>query len=158
MERVGILLAVFLGCFVAAQATAHTEESTFAREFPSLFEGIAPFPFENVFVPIPHDAIFSSWPTQTSDFHLLEDWPAFPNVPRVEVSCNESMLTVLVWKDLGGVMLTAEEVLLGDGCYGTTELPLQLEFSYSLNECGTSRVVSSDFLLRLAFTFLLSAN
>lgn len=142
MERVGILFGVFVGCFAAAQSMLHTEESTFPREFPSLFEGVASFPFESNFVPIPHDAVFSSWPMQISDFLLLEDWPPFPNVPKVEVSCNDSMLTVLVWKDLGGVTLTAEEVQLGDCCYRTAELPNQLVFSYNLEECGTSPSVS----------------
>lgn len=153
MKRVGILLGVFVGCLVAAQSVVHVEDSAFSQEFPLLFEGVAPLQFERDFVPIPNDAIFSSWPMQISDFRLLEDWPPIPRVPRVEVSCDHSKLRVLVWKDLGGVTLTAEEVQLGDGCYRTSELANQLVFTYNLDECGTSYVVSRGVLcFRLAHT------
>lgn len=142
METVGILLGVFVGCFVAAQSMVHIEDSTFPREFPSPFEGVAPLPFQSNFVPIPNHVIFSSWPMLSSDLRMPEEWPSIPDVPRVEVSCDDSRLTVLVWKDLGGVTLTAEDVQLGDGCYRTAELPNQLVFSYNLDECGTTHVVS----------------
>lgn len=146
MERVGILLGVFVWCNVAAQSMAHNEDSAFSRVFPSLFEDAAPFQFKNDFVPYLHDLTFSSWPTQISEFRMLEDWPPIPRVPRVEVSCDNSRLTVLVWKDLSGVTLTADEVQLGDGCYRTAELPNQLVFSYNVDECGTSHVVSWHIL------------
>lgn len=150
MERVGILLAVLVGCSVAAEPTVQVEDSAFSREFPRLFQDIGPLPIQRDFVPV-----FSSWPVQISDFHLLEDWPPVPRVPRVEVSCDGSKLNVLVWKDLGRVPLTAEEVQLGDGCYSTAELPHHLVFTYNLDECGTSYVVSGwVFNVRLANPFL----
>lgn len=144
MERIVVLLGALAGCFVAAQSTGHTEESPFSWDF--FFEGVPPFPFEKNFKPVPHDATFSSWPTVISDFRALEDWPPIGSFPKVEVSCDDSRLTVLVWKDYGGVPLTAEEVQLGDGCYRTAELPNQLVFIYNLDECGTSHVVSSQIL------------
>lgn len=137
-----MLLGVFVGCFVAAQSTVHAEDSALPFDFASLFEGAQRFVLRKDFESVPHAAVFSSWPTQISDFRLLEDWPPIASVPEVEVSCDDSKLTVLVWKDLGGAILTAEEVQLGDGCYTTAELPNQLVFSYNLDECGTSHVVS----------------
>lgn len=142
MEGVGIILGVFVGFFVAAQSVAHVEDSAVSQEFSSLSEGVAPFAVKKHFAPIPIDAIFSSWPMPSAHFRLLDDWPPIPIVPRVEVSCDHSKLQVLVWKDFAGVTLTAEQVQLGDGCYRTSELPTQLVFSYRLDECGTSYVVS----------------
>ncbi|KAJ4939276.1 hypothetical protein JOQ06_028732 [Pogonophryne albipinna] len=62
-------------------------------------------------------------------------------VPRVEVFCDESKLTLLVDKRFNGVVLTGEELQLGGGCYSNGELPNQFVFTYSLDECGTTPVL-----------------
>ncbi|GLD56235.1 zona pellucida sperm-binding protein 3-like protein [Lates japonicus] len=61
------------------------------------------------------------------------------NVPRVQVFCDESRLTVLVDKKSYGVTLTGEEIQLGDGCYSNGERPNQFVFTYGVDECGTAQ-------------------
>lgn len=76
------------------------------------------------------------------DFHMLADLPPIMNVPKVEVFCDESKLTLLVDKMSNGVPLAAEEIQLGDGCFSNRDLPSQFVFTYGLDECGTTPVVS----------------
>lgn len=145
MEKTGILLCIFVGHFVAAQSAVNNWDATFPQEFPEFpefFDNLIPSPFKRNFAFTPYDTIFSSWQTRTPDFHMLGEWPSILNVPRVEVFCDESRLTVRVGKTFNGAMMTGEEMQLGDGCYRNRELPNQFVFIYSLDECGTSRVVS----------------
>ncbi|KAG7226279.1 hypothetical protein INR49_003030 [Caranx melampygus] len=71
---------------------------------------------------------------------MLADMAPNMNIPRIQVFCDESQLTVLVDKRSYGVVLTAEEIQLGHGCYSNREQPNQFVFTYSVNECGTAYV------------------
>ncbi|XP_023255671.1 zona pellucida sperm-binding protein 3-like [Seriola lalandi dorsalis] len=86
---------------------------------------------------------------------MLADLPPIMNVPRVQVFCDESRLTVLVDKRSYGVMLKVEEIQLGDGCYSNRERPNQFVFTYSVNECGTTQAIQNGLK---AFTNLLRLN
>lgn len=135
-------LCIFVGQFVAVQSVIKAQDGAFAQNSPSFFENLMRFPFERNFDFTPYDTIFSSWRTRTPDFHMLAELPPVMKVPRIQVFCDESQLTVLVDKRSDGVMLTVEEMQLGDGCYSNREQPNQFVFTYSVNECGTSHVVS----------------
>ncbi|KAG8013567.1 Zona pellucida sperm-binding protein 3 [Nibea albiflora] len=106
-----------------------------------------PLPFKRHFDFPPYDTIFSSWRTRTPDFHMLADFPPIMNVPRVEVFCDEAKLTLLVDKRFNSIVLTGEEMQLGEGCYSNSELPNQFVFTYSLDECGTARVMQNGFAM-----------
>ncbi|KAI3367883.1 hypothetical protein L3Q82_026714 [Scortum barcoo] len=142
MGTLEVFLCVFVGHFVAVQSVINEQDATFPRDFPGFFGNMVPFPFERQFF-TPFDTIFSSWRTPTPDFHMLAELPPIMHIPKVEVFCNESKLTVLVDKRSNGFILTGEEMQLGDSCYSNRELPHQFVFTYSLDECGTARVMQS---------------
>ncbi|TNN83121.1 hypothetical protein EYF80_006728 [Liparis tanakae] len=95
----------------------------------------------------PPDTVFSSWRSWSPDLHKLPYLPPIPIVPRVDVFCDESKLTVLVDKSANGLSLTGEEMQLGDGCYSNKELPNQFVFTYSLDECGTTPVRQNGLVM-----------
>lgn len=138
MRTAGAFLCVFVGCFVAAGAVI-SEDGLFPQHLP-FFENL--LLFEEDFDFPKFDTIFSSSRTQRPDFHMLGELPSIPGVPQVEVFCDDVKLTVLVGKRAGHVVLTADELQLGDRCYRNHDLPNQHVFAYSLDECGTTRVVS----------------
>lgn len=142
MGTIELFLCLFLGHFIAVQSVINEQDATFPRDFPGFFGNMMPRPFKRNFGFAPYDTIFSSWRTRSPDFHMLADFPPIMNVPRVEVFCDEAKLTLLVDKRFGGVVLTGKEMQLGEGCYSNSELPNQFVFTYSLDECGTVRVVS----------------
>lgn len=142
MGTMEIFLCFFLCHFIAAQPVIKRQDASFFQGFPRFFDKIRPPPFERNFDFTPYDTIFSSWRTQSPDFHMLADLPPIMIVPRVQVFCDESKLTLLVDKQSNGVALTAEEIQLGDGCSSNRELPNQYVFTYSLDECGTTHMVS----------------
>lgn len=79
---------------------------------------------------------------------MLGQLPSVSGLPKVEVFCDDSKLSVLVGKRAGRVVLTAEELQLGDNCYSNQDLPNHHAFVYSLDECGTARVVSGSSYFR----------
>ncbi|XP_059209406.1 zona pellucida protein C [Centropristis striata] len=78
---------------------------------------------------------------------MLADLPPMMIVPKVEVSCDESKLTLLVDKRANNLVLTGEEIQLGNGCYSNRELPNQFVFTYGLDECGTTPVKQNGLLM-----------
>lgn len=144
MGTIELFLCIFVGQFITVQSVDLLKEQdvTFPQDFHGFFGNIVPFPFKRNFDFTPFDTIFSSWRNQAPDFHMLSEFPSIMSFPRVEVSCDESKLTVLVDKRSYGLLLTGEEIQLGDGCYSNRELPNQFIFTYSLDECGTKRAVS----------------
>ncbi|XP_074517215.1 zona pellucida protein C [Sebastes fasciatus] len=139
MGTIEIFLCIFLGHFIAAQSVIKKQDDTF-------FHDIRPFPFERSFDFPPYDTIFSSWRTRKPDFHMLAELPPIMIVPRIEVFCDESKLTLLVDKSSNGVVLTGEEIQLGAGCYSNRELPNQFVFTYSLDECGTTPMMQNGLV------------
>lgn len=153
-----MFLCLFVASFTAVQSVLPEQDATFPQHLPAFFDDLVSFPFNRKFDFPAYDTIFTSWRTPvTPDFHLLGELPDLLDVPRVQVFCDESQLTVLVEKRSSSNVLTAEEIQLGDGCYSNRELPNQLAFTYGLEECGTTRVVSrrrSLFLHRFLSRFL----
>ncbi|KAL3048975.1 hypothetical protein OYC64_008452 [Pagothenia borchgrevinki] len=147
MGSIEIFVRVFLAHVIAAQPVIRKQDATFFQDVEQLFDNIRPFPFENNFDFIPYDTIFSSWRTLQPDFHKLAELPHTMMVPRVEVFCDESKLTLLVDKRFNGVVLTGEELQLGGGCYSNSELPNQFVFTYSLDECGTTPVMQNGLVM-----------
>lgn len=139
MGTAGVFLCVFVGCFVGAYAVS-SEDRMFSQHRPQFFENL--FLFEENFDFPKYDTIFSSSRTQRPDFHMLGELPSITGVPKVEVFCDDVKLIVLVGKRVGHVVLTPDELQLGDRCYRNHDLPNQHVFAYSVNECGTTRVVS----------------
>lgn len=140
MGTVEILLCIFVGHFIPVHS-AIEQDAAFSQAFPGFFENILRFPFERNFDFTPYDTIFSSWQTRTPDFHMLAELPPIMKVPKVQISCDESQLTLLVDKRFNGVTLSGDEVQLGDGCYSNRELPNQFVFTYSFDQCGTTHSV-----------------
>ncbi|XP_042356330.1 zona pellucida protein C isoform X2 [Plectropomus leopardus] len=148
MGTIEIFLCVFLGRIIAAQSVIKKQEGTFFQDVPGFFDNVItpfgpfdnmrPFTFERNFDFTPYDPIFSSWQTPSPDFHMLADFSPMVIVPRVEVFCDQSKLTVLVDKRSNDVVLTGDELQLGDGCYSNRELPNRFVFTYGLDECGTT--------------------
>lgn len=139
MGTAGLFLCLFAGSFVAARALI-SEDGTFSQHRPQFFESL--FRFEDNFDFPKYDTIFSSSRTRRPDFHMLGELPSIPGVPKVDVFCDDVKLTVLVGKRAGRVLLTADELQLGDRCYRSHDLPNQHVFAYGVDECGTTRVVS----------------
>lgn len=133
------LLCVFAGCFVAARALI-SDDGAFPRRLPRFFEDL--FLFERNFNFPRYDTALSSGQSLTPDFHVLGELPFGGGVPGVEVFCDESKLLVLVGKRASGVVLTADDLRLGDSCLSNQDLPNQHVFAYRVDECGTTRVVS----------------
>ncbi len=142
MGTMEVFLCIFVGHFIAVQSVITEQDATFRQDFPGFFESVMPFPFRRNFDFTPFDTIFSSWRTRTPDFHMLGEFPPMMHVPKIEVFCDESKLTLLVDKRSNRGVLTGEGMQLGDGCYSNGELPHQFVFTYSLDECGTVRTVS----------------
>lgn len=142
MGTAEVFLCIFAGCLVAVKS----EDGTFPRYHPGFFENL--FLFEQNFDFPQYDTIFSSSQNRRPDFHMLGELPSIAGVPKVEVFCDESKLTVLVGKRAGHVALTADELQLGDNCYSTQDLPNQHVFVYGVDECGTARVVSGSNYFR----------
>ncbi|XP_035529329.1 zona pellucida protein C [Morone saxatilis] len=155
MGTIEIVLCVFVGHFVAVQSVMSEQDARYPQHFPGFFDNIMPFPFKRHFDFPPYDTIFSSWRTQAPDFHMLAEFPPLMGLPQVEVFCDESKLTLLVDKRSSGVMLTREEIQLGNGCYSNRELPNQFVFTYGLDECGTTRVMQNGLAM---FTNSLHVN
>lgn len=138
MGTAAAFLCALVGCAVAATG----EDEAFPPRHPGFFENL--FRFEQDFDFPWHDTIFSSGRTWRPDFHVLGELPSFAGVPRVEVFCDQSKLTVLVEKKVGRAPLTADELQLGDGCHSNQDLPNQHVFAYGADECGTTRAVSGS--------------
>lgn len=139
MGTAGVFVCVFVGYLAVARAVI-LEDGVFLQYRPQLFENL--FLFEENFDFPKYDTIFSSSRTRGPDFHMLGELPPIPGVPKVEVFCDDKQLTVLVGKRAGSVVLAADELQLGDRCYRNHDLPDRHVFAYSVDECGTSRVVS----------------
>ncbi|XP_042244490.1 zona pellucida protein C [Thunnus maccoyii] len=137
MGTAEIFLCIFVGNFIPVHSVIQ-QDAAFSQAFPGFFKNIMRFPFERNFDFPPFDTIFSSWRSRTPDFHILSELPPIMKVPRVQVSCDESQLTLLVDKRLNGVTLNGDEIQLGDGCYSNGELPNQFVFTYSFDQCGTT--------------------
>lgn len=145
MGMAEVFLCVFSGCFVAVCAVIN-QDGTFPRHHPGFFENL--FLFDQNFDLPQYDTIFSSSQSRRPDFHMLGELPSFEDVPKVEVFCDDSKLTVLVGKRAGRLALTADSLQLGDNCYSNYDLPNQHAFVYGVDECGTARVVSGSNYLR----------
>ncbi|KAG7463191.1 hypothetical protein JOB18_012171 [Solea senegalensis] len=148
MRLVEIFLCVFLGCSVSGDSVIDGHALTqMPYTFPGFFPEFEPLPFEGIFDFPPYDAVFSSWPTPGPDFHMLAELPPMMNVPRMQVFCDESRLSVLVDKRINGAVLTAEELQLGNGCSSNGERPNQLVFTYSVDECGTTQKMQNGLVM-----------
>ncbi|KAM6968631.1 zona pellucida protein C [Tautogolabrus adspersus] len=143
MGIVEFFLCIFAGHVITVQSVIHELDARFPQDFAGLFDNIRPFPFKGHYDLSPYDSIFSSWRTPTPEFHMFAELPPIVNIPQVEVFCDESKLTLLVNKRSNGVILTGEEIQLGYGCFSNGELPNQFVFTYSLDECGTTRVMQN---------------
>ncbi|XP_049917993.1 zona pellucida protein C [Epinephelus moara] len=166
MGTTEIFLCLLLGHLISAQSVIRKQAPPFFEDVPGYFGNFRPFPkmrpfhhimpfdnmrpppFERNFDFTPYDTIFSSWRTPSPDFHMLVELPPIMIIPRIEVFCDESKLTVLVDKRSNGDTLTGEELQLGDGCYSNRELPNQFVFTYSVDECGTTADVMQNGLVR----------
>lgn len=143
MGTMELFLCLFVARFIAVQSVILEQEAVFPQDFPGFFENLIRFPFKRHFDFPPYDTIFSSWRTPTTpDFHMLGELPDIMDIPEVQVFCDESKLTVLVEKRSSSDVLAGEEMWLGAGCHSNGELPNRFVFSYSLEECGTTHVVS----------------
>lgn len=112
---------------------------------PHFFENLFRFE-ENLDFPT-YDTIFSSSRSRRPDFHRMGELPSVAGVPTVDVFCDDGRLTVLVAKRAGHVLLSADELQLGDGCSRSHDLPKHHVFAYGVDECGTTRVVSGFVLV-----------
>ncbi|XP_029316766.1 zona pellucida protein C [Cottoperca gobio] len=146
MGTIEIFLCVFITHFISAQPVIKKQDATFFQDIPGVFD-VRPFQFERNLDITPYDTIFSSWRSLRPDFHMLAELPPIMIVPRVEVFCDDSKLTLLVDKSSNGVVLTREELQLGGGCYSNRELPNQFVFTYSLDECGTTPVMQNGLVM-----------
>ncbi|KAK9533441.1 hypothetical protein VZT92_008558 [Zoarces viviparus] len=147
MGTMELLLCLLLGHHIAAQSVIKKQDTTFFHDVPGFFDSFVPFPFERNFDFTPPDTLFSSWGTLIPDLHVLAELPPIPIVPRVEVFCDESKLTLLVDKRSNGLSLTGEEMQFGDGCYSNRELPNQFVFTYGFEECGTTPVMQNGLVM-----------
>ncbi|XP_032356181.1 zona pellucida protein C isoform X2 [Etheostoma spectabile] len=147
MGTMGILLCLFLGHLVAAQSFIKKQDAPNFQNVPKFFNNNGPLLFERNFDYTPFDSIFRSWGTRIPDFYMLAESPPIVIVPRVEVFCDESKLTLLVDKRSNDGMLTGEELQLGNGCSSNKELPNQFVFTYSLDECGTTPVIENGLVM-----------
>lgn len=135
------VLFVFLGHFLAAQSFGRLQDAVFPQDFGGSLDHNWLFPFDRNFDFPPFDDLFGSLRSWSPGFHMLGEIPPV-NAPRVQVFCDETKLTLVVEKKAFGLMLTEEELQLGDGCYSNKELPNQFVFVYDLDQCGTTPVVS----------------
>ncbi|KAF7202101.1 transcript variant X2 [Nothobranchius furzeri] len=128
---------LFLGHCFAARSFGRPEDTLFPQDFGGFFDNNWLFPFDRNFDFPSFDTFFSSWRSWNPDFHMLAEFPPVVNVPRIQVFCDETKLTLLVDKNAFGLTLTTGDIQLGDGCYSNKELPNQLGFVYNLDQCGT---------------------
>ncbi|XP_012717571.2 zona pellucida protein C isoform X1 [Fundulus heteroclitus] len=149
-----VLWSVLWGV-IAVQSFQRPEDAMFPQDFPGPFDNNWLFPFEGNLDFPPLDTIFSSWQKWSPDFHMLAEFPPTMNLPRVQVSCDETKLTLLVDKKAFGLTLTAEDIQLGNGCYSNKEEPSHLVFDYNLDQCGTTPVLQNGLQ---AFTNSLHLN
>ncbi|XP_034433043.1 zona pellucida sperm-binding protein 3-like [Hippoglossus hippoglossus] len=148
MWLVGTYVCIFVGQLVSVHSgIINRHDATLSQNFPGFLDDLEPLSFERDFGFSPYDPIFSSWRTRGRDFHMLADLPPILNVPRVQVFCDQSQLTVLVDKRSNGAMLTAEEIQLGDGCSSNRERPNQFVFTYSVDECGTTLAMHNGLVM-----------
>nr|XP_057947116.1 zona pellucida protein C [Doryrhamphus excisus] len=135
MEVLKLLLCVL----VSHLFWIHSTEAVFSQHVPGFFQNILPSPFKisNNFNPF--DTIFSS--LRAPEFDVFAELSSMMEVPDVQVYCDESELILLVDKRMGDVTLKREEIQLGDGCYSNSELPNQMMFTYSFDQCGTSHEI-----------------
>ncbi|XP_031583917.1 zona pellucida protein C [Oreochromis aureus] len=143
MGTTQISLCVLLSCFIAVQSVLY-HNGRFTQDFVGVYENRVPFSFGRNFDFTPQDTIFSSWRSWSPDFHRLAGLSPFLSVPRVQVYCDASTLTVLVDKSVGGLKLTGEEIQLGNGCFSNGELANEFVFTYGFDECGTAPMVEDD--------------
>lgn len=136
------VLFIFLGHFLAGQSF-RLEDAVFPQDFGGSFDNNWLFPFDRNFDSPLFDDLLSSWRSWSPGFHMLGDVPSI-DAPRVQVFCDETKLTLVVEKKAFGLMLTEEEMQLGDGCYSNKELPNQFVFVYDLDQCGTTSVVGCE--------------
>ncbi|KAK2826285.1 hypothetical protein Q5P01_020499 [Channa striata] len=141
MGKLGLFVCILVGQLVIVQSKE--QDVVFSQVFQGFSENLMPLPLEANFDFTPYDTIFSSWSSQTPDFHLLAESPFVVVVPTVQVFCDESKLILLVDKSSDGVILTKEEIRLGDSCYSNRELPNHFVFTYPLDQCGTTHVMQS---------------
>ncbi|XP_065822605.1 zona pellucida protein C [Labrus bergylta] len=142
MGIVQFFLCMFAGHVITVQSVIHELDARFPHDFAGFFDHIRPFPIEGNLDLFPYDSILSSW-HPTPDFNMLAELPPIMNIPQVEVFCDDSKLTLLVDKRSNGVKLAGEEIQLGNGCFSNGEMPNQFVFTYSLDECGTTRVMQN---------------
>lgn len=145
MGTAEVFLCVLAGCLVVAHAVIN-QDGAFPLHHPGFFENL--FLFDRNFDFPQYDTIFSSSQTRSPDFHMLGQLPSISGVPTVEVFCDETMLSVLVGKRAGRLALAADQLQLGDSCFSNQDLPNQHAFIYSVDECGTARVVSGSNYFR----------
>lgn len=134
-------LWIFWWHIMAVQSFLSLEDATFPQDFSGIFDDNWLFPFERNLDFPSFDAIFNSWQAWSPGFPMLTDFPPM-NVPRVQVFCDETKLTLLIDKKAFGLTLTAEELQLGNGCYSNKEQLNHLVFIYNLDQRGTIPVVS----------------
>lgn len=142
MGTAQISFCVFLGCVIAVQSVVY-HNGRFTQDVVGVYENRVPFSFGRNFDFTPQ--LFSSWRSWTPDFHRLAGLSPFLNVPRVQVYCDTSTLTLLVDKSVSGLKLTGEEIQLGNGCFSNGELANEFVFTYGFDECGTTPMVSIKF-------------
>ncbi|XP_062253661.1 zona pellucida protein C [Platichthys flesus] len=148
MGLVGTFFCIFVGHLVSVHSMIiNRPDATLSWDFPGLPDDLEPLSFERNFDFSPFNTIFSSWQTRGPDFHMLADLPPILNVPRVQVFCDQSQLTVLVDKRSYGAMLTVEEIQLGDGCLSNRERPNQFVFIYSVDKCGTTLAMHNGLVM-----------
>ncbi|KAF6717921.1 Zona pellucida sperm-binding protein 3 [Oryzias melastigma] len=143
MGTLQLFLCIFFCHIISAEShLRYDDDSVVFRDFGGVLENKL-FPFDRDFELLPFNDIFGSWRNWPPAFHMDPGFPPFMNAPRVQVSCDEDKLTVVVDKKTFGLALTAADVQLGDNCRSNTELPDQLVFSYQLDECGTKSVLQN---------------
>lgn len=144
MGTTQISFCVFLGCVIAVQSVLY-HNGRFTQDVVAVYENRVPFSFGRNFDFTPQGTIFSSWRSWSPDFRRLAGLSPFLDVPRVQVYCDASTLTVLVDKSVSGLKLTGEEIQLGNGCFSNGELANEFVFTYGFDECGTTPMVSIKF-------------
>uniref|UniRef100_A0A3P9I2E5 ZP domain-containing protein n=1 Tax=Oryzias latipes TaxID=8090 RepID=A0A3P9I2E5_ORYLA len=139
MGTLQLFLSIVFCHIISAESHLRDDDSVVFRDFGGVLENEL-FPFDRDLELLPFNDIFGSWRSWPPSFHMDPGFPPFMTAPRVQVSCDEQKLTVVVDKKTFGLTLSAAEVQLGD-CHSNTELPDQLVFSYQLDECGTKSVL-----------------
>ncbi|KAF1375070.1 hypothetical protein PFLUV_G00235600 [Perca fluviatilis] len=146
MREMELFLCLFF-LDIAAQSVIKKQDAPNFQNVLRFFNNIRPFLFERNLDFTPFDTIFSSWGTVIPGIHMFSELLPIVMVPRVEVFCDESKITLLVDKRSNDFMLTGEELQLGNGCLSNKELPNQFVFTYSLDECGTTPVMQNGLVM-----------